>query len=320
MRQLKNNCKSSSIVVLGLICLLTFSRPDVALSSTTGNEEPATFVALLAARPDSLQGVDVVTINLLCAQDLLGVSGVQLKESVNRLDAWAARVQTETERHRYRFMRNSADFEHSEGFFKMLMMAVVLAEDFGVHYVNNRQIDPALAADGDGFFANPSDVFLHGVLGAKRAGTCSSLPVLHVAIGRRLGYPLKLVTTKGHLFVRWEGQGERFNAEVSGQGLNRFDDNYYRKWPFPVTEEEVVAEGYLKSLTAPEELAVFLSIRGMCLREAGRRQEAADSFASAARFAPNCRSYKRMVLQLRGNGAITNAPPPKLKPEPKPTK
>ena len=32
-----------------------------------------------------------------------------------------------------------------------------------------------------------------------------------MAVGRRLGYPLKLVTTKGHLFVRWEGAGERFN-------------------------------------------------------------------------------------------------------------
>ena len=33
---------------------------------------------------------------------------------------------------------------------------------------------------------------------ALARGTCSSLPVLQVAVGRRLGYPLKLVTTKGH--------------------------------------------------------------------------------------------------------------------------
>ena len=262
----------------------------------------------------------IAWVNLLCAQHLPGAPEVKPQESLNRLHDWAARVRTETERHRNRFKGNPAEFEHSEGFFKMLMMAVVLVEDFGVHYLTNRQINPASAADGDGFFANPSDVFLHGALAAKRGGTCSSLPVLHVAIGRRLGYPLKLVTTKGHLFVRWEGQGERFNIEVSGQGLNRFDDSYYRKWPFPVTEEEVAAEGYLKSLTAPEELAVFLSIRGMCLREAGRREEAADAFASAARFAPNVRSYKRMELQLRGAVTTTNAPPIQSKPDPKATK
>ena len=280
----------------------------------------ASFASLLNAPSSTSRLVDVAKMNLLIGQDLAVAREIEVNQCLSRLDQWATRVQSETARHQPRFTRNPTEFEHSQGFFKMLMMTVVLAEDFGVHYVSNRQIDPASAADGDGFFANPSDVFLQGVLGTKRGGTCSSLPVLHVAIGRRLGYPLKLVTTKGHLFVRWEGRGERFNLEVSGQGLNRFDDAYYRKWPFPVTDEEVAAEGYLKSLTAPEELAVFLSIRGMCLREAGRRQEAADAFASAARFAPNCRSYKRMELQLRGNGPTTNAPPPKLNPEPKPTK
>jgi len=282
--------------------------------------QPATLALLLTAPRENLEKSEIGSMNLLCGRDLAGEFEVVLKDSLDRLGEWTERVRTETKRHQYRFMRNPAEFEHSEGYFKMLMMAVVLAEDFGVHYLANRQIDPASAADGDGFFADPSAVFLHGVLGTKRGGTCSSLPVLHVAIGRRLGYPLNLVTTKGHLFVRWDGQGERFNVEVSGQGLNRFEDSYYRKWPFPVTDEEVAAEGYLKSLSAPEELAVFLSIRGMCLREAGRPQEAADSFASAARFAPNCRSYKRMELRLRGDVASTNTPPAKLQPEPKPTK
>jgi len=32
------------------------------------------------------------------------------------------------------------------------------------------------------------------------------------------GYPLKLVTTKGHLFVRQDGKGECFNLEVTGNG------------------------------------------------------------------------------------------------------
>jgi hypothetical protein len=121
------------------------------------------------------------------------------------------------------------------------------------------------------------------------------MPVLYVAVGRRLGYPLKLVTTEGHLFLRWEDERERFNVEATAHGLSRFDDDYYRNWPFTVTEEEVRAEGYLKSLTPAEELAVFLSIRGMCLRDTGRVREATHAFAAAARLAPNCRSYA--VLQ-----------------------
>ena len=96
------------------------------------------------------------------------------------------------------------------------------------------------------------------------------MPVLYVAIGRRLGYPLRLATTKSHLFIRWEGAGERFDLEATGKGMNRDDDEHFKQWPYPVTEEEIQADGYLKSLTPVEELALFLSLRGHCLKEAGR--------------------------------------------------
>src|SRR5205085_7410862 len=100
---------------------------------------------------------------------------------------------SETERHFYRFRANPAEFENSEGYFRMLMMAVVLYEDFGVRYNPARISAPAPSEDDDHFFFDSRDVFLHGLLGSTRSGTCSSMPVLYVAIGRRLGYPLKLV-------------------------------------------------------------------------------------------------------------------------------
>jgi hypothetical protein len=238
-------------------------------------------------------------MNLIFAEALPGAESVDVAKYLSTVDGYAARVKAETERHRYRFRENAAEFEDSEAFYHMLMLAVVLGEDFGVHYRREGRIGPAQASANDGFFSNAADVFLPGLLGPKRQGTCSSLPVLHVAVGRRLGYPLKLVTTKGHLFVRWEDARERFNVEAAGEGVNRFDDAYYRHWPFKVSEEEVQAEGYLKSLSPAEEFAVFLSIRGMCLRANGRRAEAAESFAAAARLAPRCRSYRFMLTELR---------------------
>jgi hypothetical protein len=200
--------------------------------------------------------------------------------------------------HRYRFERNPAEFENSYGYFRMLMLCVVLAEDYGVHYAAQRRAGPEATRADDGFFADSSLVFLHGLLGPGHHGTCSSLPVLYVAVGRQLGYPLKLVTTRGHLFVRWEGKRERFNVEATAQGLCRHDDDYYLHWPFEVSPAEEAAERYLKSLTASEELAVFLSIRGMCLREQGRLSEAVLSFAAAAQLAPGCRSYRQMLGSL----------------------
>lgn len=233
-------------------------------------------------------------MNLVCAEGLPSTEHLDITNSLSVIDQMAARVRSETERHVYRFQKTPAEFENLEGFFRMTMLMVVLAEDFRVKYAPNKMATAANASMGDGFFANSQDVFLHGLTGANRQGTCSSLPVLFVAVGRRLGYPLNLVTTKGHLFVRWESASERFNFEAAGNGANRFSDDYYRHWPLEVTEAEIQADGHLKVLTPAEELAVFLSIRGMCQMEAGRYAEASTSFDHAARLAPGCHSYARM--------------------------
>jgi len=47
-----------------------------------------------------------------------------------------------------------------------------------------------------------------------------------------------------------------------------------------VSDEEIQLEGYLKSLSPAEELAVFLSIRVMCLNEAKRNADAAKCLAA----------------------------------------
>lgn len=250
---------------------------------------------LLALPPAAVNQMDIARMNLLCAQGLLGAEALELETCLASLDEMARRVKAETARHFYRFERNPAEFERSEGYFRMLLLAVVLAEDFQVGYVPGKRGQAGDASAGDGFFADAKDVFLYGLLAGKHQGTCSSLPVLQVAVGRRLGYPLKLVTTKGHLFVRWEDGRERFNVEAAGQGVSRFADEYYRHWPLEASPEEVAAEGYMRSLSAAEELAVFLSIRGMCWREAGRSAEAVESFRAAARLAPGCQSYRRLA-------------------------
>jgi hypothetical protein len=259
----------------------------------------ASLSELLSLPPGRISQVPIARMNLLCAQHLSPANEPNLDQCESTVKAWAKRIASETERHWYRFRQNPAEFENSEGFFRMLILTVVLAEDFGVHYDEQRKVAPAGAHAADGFFSDPEDVFLHGLLGPKRQGTCSSMPVLYIAVGRELGYPLKLVTTKAHLFVRWDGAGERFNVEATGRGLNRFNDDYYRHWPFEVSPAEEATQGYLKSLTPAEELSVFLSIRGMCLREAGKIAEAAEIFAAAARLAPTCHAYREMQASLQ---------------------
>lgn len=293
---------------------------------------PDTLGSLLAAAPSEISRYDLVRMNLLCAEGLPGAEQLKVSKCVETLAQWTERVRRETERHLYRYRSNPGEYENSEGYFRMLMMSVVLYEDFGVRYNPERISAPARSDPNDRFFADSRDLFLHGLLDAGPAeldipnsafrtptvqplGTCSSMPVLYAAIGRRLGYPLKLVTTKAHVFLRWESDTERFNLEATGRGMNRYDDEHFKQWPFPVSDEEIRTDGYLKSLTPPEELALFLSLRGHCLKEAGREAEATAAYAEAVRLAPDSRPYRLLLAEAQNPAA---RPPGEDSPKPVP--
>ena len=157
-------------------------------------------------------------------------------------------------------------------------LITVLQQDCDVRY------NPARIREVD--FSDSGDLFLHGLLGEDRTGTCVSLPVLYVALGRRLGYPLKLVTTNGHIFARWQSPDgkERFNIEGTNQGLSCFEDAYYQRWPHKITEQDIRACRYLKSLTPKEELALFLATRGHCLEAIGQLPQAQLAYVHAHRL------------------------------------
>lgn len=129
---------------------------------------PATLSALLDLCAEELGRMEIARMNLLCAQGLSGTEDLDIDTSLAMLDSMAMRVKAETERHQYRFQQNPARFEDSEGFFRMIMLAVVLAEDFSVRYAPEKIGTAADARIGDGFFKDAHDVFLHGLAGQRR--------------------------------------------------------------------------------------------------------------------------------------------------------
>ena len=259
-----------------------------------------TFSRLLASESHELSDVDIGLLNLRCATGLPGTGTMGIEAVVMELDLMSRRVKAETEKHYGKYQANPKEFNQSEAHFRMLCLVTVLQQDFGVGY------NPERARPSDGaiepnetFFADSRDIFLHGLLGAKRTGTCASLPVLYVAVGRRLGYPLKLVAAKNHLFVRWESEREKLNIEATTQGLTTFEDDYYRRWPFPMTPEEERTERYLTSFTPAEELSVFLSLRTQCLLTAGRWTEALTSQEQVCRLAPHSATQREILDRVR---------------------
>ncbi len=233
-------------------------------------------------------GYDIAEINLLAAKGLPGAENLDVDRSLKTLDLWAAWVWHETDRHLYKYREAPEEYNSSEAYFRILMMICTLQEDFHVCYNRDPKMraGPVELAPSDlTFFGNPKDLFVNGLTESTHEGTCASLPVLYVAIGRRLGYPLKLVECKGHLFARWEDDKERFNIEGTNRGLNCYPDREYQEWPYPISKEELATGMYMTSLSPKRELAAFLELRALCLKqnELHERRSTVKIFADGLR-------------------------------------
>ncbi len=244
---------------------------------------------------------DIAIVNLLCAQGLPGAEDIDLKKYLTTLEKWARLAEFETEKLFPRFYKNPEEFSYSEGYFRMLVLVTVLSLNLDVRYNPDLIIIEPTLDDlrSTAFFRNPDYIFIHGIID-ERLGTCASIPVLTVSVGRLMGYPLRLVNAKAHLFARWEDKKERFNIESGGHGLNCHPDEHYMRWPFVITKKELETGFFLKSLSPAEEMATFLETRAMCLLENKKFTEARRFFEHAYSLYPSHPYLKGYIESLRG--------------------
>lgn len=250
---------------------------------------PLSLDDLLRLPERQLGQLDITWQNLECAADLPGAEGLDYVKCLRLLDEWAALVRAETEKRVPVFRQYPAGYDNSEAIFRMVVLVNHLQLECGVRYNPDRIYDPD--------FTDSRHLFIHGLF-TEHGGTCASMPVFYVAVGRRLGYPLRLVHAKGHVFVRWddaEGRSgfpsERVNIEGATRGMDSYPDDYYKEWPMRIESEELESGQYLKSLTPREALASFLAMRGHCLQDNARFEEVAHAYYHAHLFAPHTRQY-----------------------------
>ncbi len=272
-------------MLLGVTALLSCLSLCDGFNATNAS----TFRGLFAVIPTQTNAVDIAEANLLCAQGLPRSEDLDIPQCLKTLDEWSQIASNETEKNLYKFKLDPAQYDNSEICFRMVLLNTLLKRYLGVSYNPQRMTQPSIGdAHDTSFFRDSRDVFLHGLLSGRRQGTCASMPVLFVAIGRRMGYPLKLVPAVGHYFLRWESADgkERMNIEVAGEGIDFYPDEHYEKWPFPMSDEVLKEGWFLKSLTPAEEVAEFLGLRGACLLENKRYIEAEIAFAHARLLKP----------------------------------
>jgi hypothetical protein len=280
-------------------------------------QKPGTLEQLLAMSPDKLAEVDIAEMNLLCATGLPGAEGLDeagIARCLARLDQWAEKARFETQRHLYRltdpnYKDHAEHYKHSEARFRAEWLIGILQNEIGLHY------HAGLAPPGAPVQPpkTSKEHFIHGLMDNDDAhkafgGNCVSLPVAYAAVGRRLGYPIRLVCAKEHVFCRWEGRDnpnpawrDRFNFDGAGNGFSIDPDEFYLSWPRKSTPEQVELCDWLKSLTPRQELSLFVAHRGHVLAKVAKDLPGAlVAFSQAARLWPTSRSSLQEVATTFG--------------------
>jgi hypothetical protein len=267
---------------------------------------------------EELSRHDIAAINLAFAIGLPGSERIDLPGCLRYLDFWARKLGEVMERLlKEEYPREAEKYAYSVPLFRMANLVHFLKLNCGVFYNPARiEVTPE----------NPDkaeDLFIFGAIQGP-GGTCGSLPVVFTAVARRLGYPVRLVTARRHVFCRWDDPytGTKVNLEgTNPSGVNADTDDYYRTMSGPAMPRQELAVGDLISLTPRRELALFLGFRAEILESLGEFANAIDCYAKAAELEPTLKRYpwhvhaatKKWWRKLHAEGRIGKGfvcPPP----------
>lgn len=117
------------------------------------------------------------------------------------------------------------------------------------------------------------------------------MATLHVAICRRLGWPVSLSCAKGHIFSRFDNGKVAYNFEITNIRPNAFyaepDQFYIDK--YKLSHRALSCGSDLRRLTTRETIGLFLSLRGRHYRDLGQMLPADSDYAFSRLLFPKHR-------------------------------
>ena len=286
--------------VAGVLCILCLGCGRQRQEFVIKDElRPTTFKELISMNREQIERVDIGRMNLICANEASPGNDIDIERQLRKLDEWAEHCRREEVRFRKKFEKNPKRYDSSYAKFKAINLVLTIKEDFNCRYQMNLVESGEVAKiNSPAFFKNYDDVFVSGLL-RKRRGTCSSYPVLIVALGRRLGYPISMKATFGHMFCEWNDGVERFNIDTNGEGVDTPTDDWFLKGSlskiYGIKEPTTKDDYYMRPLDNWESLGFFIETIGYC-HEANRRiGPALQVYNLALRYLPNSTNLRRLA-------------------------
>jgi len=183
---------------------------------------------LMAKTPEEIFQIDLGTIFLACLGGLPGTDVINLDHARTRIDALANLVKKQTDQAIASYRKANPKFQITPEFQAYIMVRTLQEEYRNAHQELSRYpvslINEMLQRN------RPDELFFHGMADQAEPPSIGN-PVLFVAVGQQLGYPIKLVAAPGHLFARWESFDGKtlFDIQETSDGMAPRYHDYYRK-------------------------------------------------------------------------------------------
>ncbi len=272
-------------------------RLHVALQSTHGWSESV--AAPMVGPPESeLEMLDPLVLNLSVVHGIPALAGLHIQDYQAAVDAWIAAFRRQLPGAMEHFCAAPKDWKGDADFFRLGMLCWYLGEVLGIRYKEN-QIGLASVA-----YTDPSDLFLNGVIDTRR-GTCGNMPVLFLAIARRLGWPVSLVVAGSHVLCRYSNGAVSYNIECTNfaDGFRSPPDEFLRK-TYGIPIEAVQAGSDLCPLSARQMMGWFVGLRGRHHWDCARLPDAEADYRLALTLFPESQRLQANLAEIRGMAPV----------------
>lgn len=228
----------------------------------------------LSLDDEQLGRADVVALNLAVAREIPGLQDLDVDRYCQIVDEWTSRFAAELPGMEAGFQRTPWKWKNDLRFFRVGMLQGFLGHEIGISYIDEQKY-----VDGV-HYTDPSDLFLNGLIDRKQ-GTCGNMAALHVAISRRMGWPVSLACAKAHFISRYDDGQVYHNIEATSTHQGSFcsdpDEVYVKKFSLP--KIAITSGSDLRCLTMREMAGAFVSLRARHLRDIGQLESADRDYA-----------------------------------------
>ena len=285
----------SSLVLIaigGIIATLVMLVANVEDSRTKTSQVKSDFRSnartvweLLDLSDDELENVDIVEMNVAVAREIPGLEELDYYKYKAIVDRWAEQVEASLPEGEAVFNKTPEQWKNDIQFFRLGQGAAFLSQVVGIKYIEEQKNVKTVR------YEDPSDLFLHGLID-KKVGTCGNMPTLHVALGRRVGWPVSLSSVRSHTVCRFDDGKNVYNIEATdtdkgGMFSSGSDAEYIERFQLPKIATECGSD--LNQMSAREMLGYFIALRARHFADSERMDLADRDYSLARSLIPNHR-------------------------------